>query len=236
MAIKNMRKPKSEEFIEQVLKHRLVLDVGGGKPWSTGWVHKKYRTILEEKGYCVDFMKESKPHIVADIKRLPFKGNSVDGIICNAVLEHVDKPFQAMNELHRILSEGGELAFYVPWIYPYHSAPCDYFRYTQDGIRSLTDRFSEVQIAPTDFYGLQPNRVLCALHLLLPPITWLNSLLFRLIGIPVYLLYRVVLYMLLYITGNRYIWGNHDLKSLRRKVDKVLVDNWTHGYWCLCRK
>lgn len=26
-----MRKPKSEEFIEQVLKHRGVLDVGGGE-------------------------------------------------------------------------------------------------------------------------------------------------------------------------------------------------------------
>jgi hypothetical protein len=25
-----MQKPKSEEFIETVLKHRLVLDVGGG--------------------------------------------------------------------------------------------------------------------------------------------------------------------------------------------------------------
>lgn len=28
--IKTMQKPKSEEFIEAVLKHRLVLDVGGG--------------------------------------------------------------------------------------------------------------------------------------------------------------------------------------------------------------
>ena len=167
---------------------------------------------------------------------MPFKDNSVDGIICNAVLEHVDNPFQAMDELYRILSYGGELAFYVPWIWQYHSVPCDYFRYTQDGIRSLTDRFSEVQIAPTDFYGLQPNRVYCALHLLLPPSNWLNPLLFRLIGIPVHLLYRVVLYMTFIITGNRYITGNRDLKSLRRKVDKVLIDNWTHGYWCLCRK
>ncbi len=69
-----------------------------------------------------------------------------------------------MDELHRILSEGGELAFYVPWIWQYYSVSCDYFRYSQDGIRSLTDRFSEVQIAPTEFYGLQPNRVYCALH------------------------------------------------------------------------
>ena len=35
MGIKIMRKPKSEEFIEQVLKHQLVLDVGG-KPVEYG--------------------------------------------------------------------------------------------------------------------------------------------------------------------------------------------------------
>jgi len=117
----------------------------------------------------VDFMMEDNPHIVADIKSLPFKDNSVCGIICNAILEYVDRPFQALNEPYRILSEGGELALYIPWIREYHSAPCAYFRYTQDGIRSLSDKFSDVQIVLTDFYGLQPNRVYCALHLLLPP-------------------------------------------------------------------
>jgi len=190
-----MRKPKSEEFIEAVLRHRLIFDVGGGKPCSTGWVHQKYRAVLEQKAYCVDFKKENKPHIIADVKSLPLKNNSVDGIICNALLEHVDKPFQAINEMYRVLSKGGELALYVPWIYPYHSAPHDYFRYTQDGIRSLTDRFSEVQITPVDFYGLQPNRVYCALHYLLPPVAWFQSLLYpliyRLMGFPIYLLYHL---------------------------------------------
>ena len=42
--IKIMKKPKSEEFIEKVLRHKLILDIGGGKPWKTGWIHKKYRT------------------------------------------------------------------------------------------------------------------------------------------------------------------------------------------------
>lgn len=229
-----MRKPKSEEFIEAVLRHRLIFDVGGGKPCSTGWVHQKYRAVLEQKAYCVDFKKENKPHIIADVKSLPLKNNSVDGIICNALLEHVDKPFQAINEMYRVLSKGGELALYVPWIYPYHSAPHDYFRYTQDGIRSLTDRFSEVQITPVDFYGLQPNRVYCALHYLLPPVAWFQSLLYpliyRLMGFPIYLLYRLVLYLGLYALGN------HNLKSLKGKIDEILVNNWTHGYWCLCYK
>jgi len=228
-----MRKPKAEEFIERVLQHRIVLDMGGGKPWSTGWIHKKYGALLENKAYSVDFIKENKPHIIADAKILPFRDNSVDGIICNAVLEHIDKPFQAIDELYRILSKDGELALYVPWIYPYHSAPCDYFRYTQDGIRSLTDKFSEVQIVPTDFYGLQPNRVYCVLYLALHPLPlpdWLGSLVYKLIATPVYLLLRVMIHMGLCIAGN---W-NYERR--KRKVDWFLVDNWTHGYWCLCYK
>ena len=226
-----MRKPKSEEFIERILQHRLILDIGGGKPWSTGWIHKKYGFILEHKAYCVDFMKENEPHIIADVKCLPFKDNSVDGIICNAVLEHVDEPFQAIDELHRILSNGGEMALYVPWIYPYHSVPCDYFRYTQDGIRSLTHKFSEVKIVPTDFYGLQPNRVYCVLYLALHPLPdWLCSLVFKVIGAPVYSFLRVVLHMSLFVTGN---WNS---ETRKRIIDKFLVDNWTHGYWCLCSK
>ena len=225
-----MPKRKSEEFVEVVLKHRLILDIGGGKPWESGWIHKKYKTILEDKAYCVDFIKENTPHIVADIKRLPFKENSIHGIICNAVLEHVDKPFEAISELHIILSEHGELALYVPWIYPYHSAPRDYFRYSEDGIRSLTDKFSEVEIAPTDFYGLQPNRVYCALELLLPPIEWVKALACRLVGYPLYLVYRVVA-----CAGLTCLRG-YGLRGLPQSVDEFLIDNCTHGYWCLCRK
>ena len=46
MAIKIMRKAKSEEFIEQVLKHRLVLDVGGGN-----------------RGVLVGFTKSTEPYL-----------------------------------------------------------------------------------------------------------------------------------------------------------------------------
>ena len=45
MEIKTMGKPKSEEFIEQVLKHRLVLDVGG-----------------ENRGVPVGFTKSTEPY------------------------------------------------------------------------------------------------------------------------------------------------------------------------------
>jgi len=225
-----MSKPTVEKFIETVLSTNLVLDIGGGKPWDTGWIHKKYRTALEDKAYCVDFIKENKPHIVADVMNLPFKDNSVDGILCNAVLEHVDNPFKAIEELYRILSEDGELFLYVPWIWGYHSAPRDYFRYSPDGIKSLTTKFSEVQLLAADFCGLQPNRVYCALHLLLPNVNWIRSLLLRLLGIPLYMLYTIIVY------AASFIVGNHNLRGLQREADRLLITNWSHGFYCLCRK
>lgn len=141
----------------------------------------------------------------------------------------MDKPFEAIKELHRILSKDGHLAFYVPWIYPHHNAPLDYFRFSQEGIQSLTDIFTSIEITPCDFQGLKPNRIYCALSFLLPAIDLLQWLVYRLIGYPVYLLYRVLLYMGLYFKHRK-------LRNLSEEIDKRLVYNCTHGYWCLCCK
>lgn len=177
-------------LIEAVLKNELILDIGGSYPWTNNWITSEYRSILEKKAYCVDFQAECKPHIIGDVRNLPFKDNSVDGIICIATLEHVDKPFQAVHELYRVLSPGGELLLYVPWVWPYHAVPQDCFRYSIDGIRSLCDEFSSIKIVPKYTHGLPPNRILCGLHFLIPPIPWVKYMLFRIIGMPIYLIYR----------------------------------------------
>jgi ubiquinone/menaquinone biosynthesis C-methylase UbiE len=231
-----MRKKTENEFIEAVLKHRLVLDIGGGQPWVSGWIHKKYGNILVNKAHCVDFLPQNKPHIVADIKYLPFKDISVGGIICNAVLEHVDKPFIAISELHRVLDYGGELFLYVPWVWPYHSSPKDYFRYSVDGIKSLCDMFSSIQIAPADFDGLAPNRILCGLSFLIPPVPWLRSILYRVVGMPLYWATRASLYFALLIAGKHLVNKSSTFLGIGKLVDHIMVDGFTHGYNILCRK
>lgn len=134
--------------LRRLLQRDVVVDLGGGRPWETGWLHKRYRRLLEGKVYCLDFDPENKPHIIGDVQDLPFRDESVDSVICNAVLEHIPEPHKAVTEIYRILKPGGEAFVYVPFLYPYHGAPEDYFRFTEKAIVFLFREFREVTIQP----------------------------------------------------------------------------------------
>lgn len=55
---------------------------------------------------------------VADAKKLPFKDNTFDFIICSEVLEHIIDYQSALSEINRILKPGGKLAVSVPKFFP----------------------------------------------------------------------------------------------------------------------
>lgn len=59
------------------------------------------------------------------------------GVLCCEVLEHVDQPWLALMHIHRVLQPGGVLVITVPWCFPKHDFPNDYFRYSPDGLKSL---------------------------------------------------------------------------------------------------
>jgi len=71
---------------------------------------------------------------------LPFKDNSVDGIISIAVLEHVKDPFLCAAEISRILKPGGDLICCVPFLQPLHAYPNHYYNMTHEGLRNLFTR------------------------------------------------------------------------------------------------
>jgi SAM-dependent methyltransferase len=68
----------------------------------------------------------------ADARRLPFEDRSFDRIVVSEVLEHIDEDVASMQELARVLDQGGTLAVTVPRTWPeqicwwlsddYHSA------------------------------------------------------------------------------------------------------------------
>lgn len=55
---------------------------------------------------------------VADAKKLPFKNNTFDFIICSEVLEHIIDYQSALSEINRILKPEGKLAVSVPKFFP----------------------------------------------------------------------------------------------------------------------
>jgi SAM-dependent methyltransferase len=70
-----------------------------------------------KEGYVnVDWNPLTKPDVTCDLNRLPypFADGQFDLIEAWHVLEHLDKPFDVMRELHRILKPGGILHIKVP--------------------------------------------------------------------------------------------------------------------------
>ena len=81
---------------------------------------------------------------------LPFENDSIDGIVCTQVLEHVGEPWLAFDEFIRVLRPGGSLWVTTPFVWFIHEAPYDFYRYTSYGLRFLAERsgFHEVDVKP----------------------------------------------------------------------------------------
>jgi len=77
--------------------------------------------------------------VICSADSLPFPDESFDTILCTEVLEHTRRPWLVMAELARVVCAGSHIIMSVPFIYPEHEAPNDYWRFTVNGIRSLCE-------------------------------------------------------------------------------------------------
>jgi len=66
--------------------------------------------------------------VCADAHRLPFRDGVFGLIVAKDALEHFENPWRAMEEIRRVLTDGGTLVIWVPFMYPFHGD--DFYRYT----------------------------------------------------------------------------------------------------------
>jgi SAM-dependent methyltransferase len=97
---------------------------------------------VDAKTVCVDIEARPGVDLVADAHDLHMvpKG-SVDCVTCVSVLEHVRHPQKVMQEIHRILKPSGIVYISVPFVFPFHSAPVDFYRFSFQGIKVLCENF-----------------------------------------------------------------------------------------------
>src|SRR3990167_4612758 len=134
--------------IKEISKEKMILDVGGGSPF-TKWL-ASYKDLFVNSDYkTMDYDKNTGAHIIGDIHNIPLENCTIDAIICHSVLEHVASPERAVCEMHRILRPGGKIFVQVPSIYPYHARKGhypDYWRFFDDTLRELFSGFTTVEI------------------------------------------------------------------------------------------
>jgi len=94
---------------------------------------------------CVDIEAGPDVDLVADAHDLHMVPDaSVDLVNCLNVLEHVRYPHKVMGEIHRILKPGGLVYISVPFIFPFHADPDDFYRFSKNGILILCENFEPI--------------------------------------------------------------------------------------------
>lgn len=83
-------------------------------------------------------------NIIIDAHTIPFKDDSFDLVIAQAVLEHVLDPFQCVKEIHRVLKPGGMVYAETPFMQQVHGGKYDFHRFTHLGHRRLFRSFNEL--------------------------------------------------------------------------------------------
>jgi SAM-dependent methyltransferase len=109
-----------------------VLDVGcGRRPYRSYFQHVK-----RMRG-C-DFDAARGPvDFACPADKIPLPDQSLDGILCTEVLEHVPDPLAVWREFYRVLRPGGKVLLSTPMYWPGHEEPYDFYRYPEFGLRRL---------------------------------------------------------------------------------------------------
>lgn len=97
------------------------------------------------KVVCVDLHPGPGVDLVADAHDLHMvPDGSVDFVTTVSVLEHVRYPQKVVGEILRILRPGGIVYVDVPFIFPYHADPDDFYRFSYRGINILCEDFERI--------------------------------------------------------------------------------------------
>jgi SAM-dependent methyltransferase len=115
----------ARRFLKRYPKGALMLNVGAG-------VHKPHNDIIN-----TDIFYYPGIDVVANAEELPFATGSLDAVVCESLLEHVPNPQKIVAEMYRVLKPGGGMYIVIPFVYPFHACPNDFYRWSITGLKEL---------------------------------------------------------------------------------------------------
>lgn len=97
---------------------------------------------------------------ICEINHHLIPDETFDLVVCTEVLEHVNNPFLAVQELHRITKKGGFVGSSTPFNFRIHGPLPDNWRFTIHGLNILFQNFEMVEISELE----DPERNLMPIH------------------------------------------------------------------------
>ncbi|WP_120631246.1 class I SAM-dependent methyltransferase [Ruegeria sp. EL01] len=129
-----------------------VLIVGGG---SVGQGMGKLYDDPNVQIFAFDIYQSPNIQFVADAHDIPMQDDVFDGVVIQAVLEHVLDPRQVASEIHRVLKPGGLIYAETPFLQQVHEGPYDFTRFTESGHRYLFRAFERIDSGASAGPGVQ---------------------------------------------------------------------------------
>lgn len=134
----NPTKGNVAAFLREIPGKR-VLVIGGG---TVGQGMDQLYTESEVIG--TDIYHSPNIALICDGHKLPFADRSFDGVVIQAVLEHVLNPDQVVAEIYRVLRSSGVVYAETPFMQQVHEGAYDFTRFTFSGHRWLFRWFDQV--------------------------------------------------------------------------------------------
>ena len=145
---KNLNSLINEEIKKFKKKRYKVLNIGSGGP-----IENYLKTFEKFEVFSIDIDKNRNPDQLINLCDKDFVNKlkiKPDLIMCFEVLEHIKEPQVAIANLHKICSKKCTILMSVPFNFPIHDAPNDFYRYTKFGLEYLFRNFSTKKIINRD--------------------------------------------------------------------------------------
>ena len=124
------------EILKTIRVEGNILDIGGDS-------RSEYRNLFQGS-YAFTTLNidpASSPDIVHDCEKfpLPLTDALYDGVLLMNVLEHIYSVQSLLKETYRVTKVGGRMIIVVPYMFPYHPSPEDYFRFSRTALKRLVE-------------------------------------------------------------------------------------------------
>lgn len=160
--IKNLLSPEQKVTRDNAAKLREMLAgrdvparllvVGGGS------IGRGMEPLYDEPSihlYSFDIYSSPFVQFVADAHEMPLPDDYFDGVIVQAVLEHVLEPAKVVDEIFRVLKPHGVVYAETPFMQQVHEGAYDFTRYTESGHRFLFRDFELISSGVCGGPGIQ---------------------------------------------------------------------------------
>lgn len=123
------------DLVKDVPSDGLILDCGCGD-----------RNYDDTRVVSFEYSKFALPDVFGDGHKLPFKDNTFDLILSQAVIEHLYDPYLGAAEIQRVLKPGGTVYAESAFMQPLHAVPFHFFNTTGWGLERLFADMTDIKV------------------------------------------------------------------------------------------